>query len=138
MKRSKWMTYGGFATGLMAERRESARQARLSFRIRRLIAWLLAPIGDVLNRVFDRVDSMYLVLLLLGLLSTAIVVALTTWIGVPFGALVTGCVVTTIGMVFAHWIYERSMPAPTAAQLRSFIELEEARSRGDSARRLAV
>ena len=103
MKRCDWMTDRGFATGLETERREATAQARRGYRIRRSVSRLLTPVGDLAFWVFDRVDPTKLVLLLAGLLSTAISVALRPWVEVPSAALVIVGVMTTMLTVFTHW-----------------------------------
>ena len=105
MQRSEWMTDRGFVTGLKAEQREAAAQAHLSYLMRRSASRLLVPVGGVLSWVFDLVDGTYLVLLLAGLLSTAISVALRQWLDLPSAALVIVGVMTTMLTVFTHWCH---------------------------------
>lgn len=106
MQRSEWMTDRGFVTGLKAEQREAAAQAHLSYLMRRSASMLLVPVGGVLSWVFDRVEPTKLVLLLAGLLSTAISVALRQWLDVPSAFLVIANVIATMLTVFIQWSHE--------------------------------
>ena len=106
MQRSEWMPDRGFVTCLKAEQREAAAQAHLIYLMRRSASRLLVPVGGVLSWVFDRVDGTYLVLLLAGLLSTAISVALRQWLDVPSAVLVIANVMATVLTVFIQWSHE--------------------------------
>jgi hypothetical protein len=57
----------------------------------------------MLNWVFERGGTMYLIIFLIGFLTMVATLAWTAWLGVPAGPFVAGSVGVTGALVIAEW-----------------------------------